>query len=122
MRKQLTDQGIRALKPAPPGKRDLVYDTLQPRLAVMVTDKGRKSFVWYGRVPSTGKPSRRFIGPAGVMSLTTARDKARQWEQQVSVGHDPAELEAAERAAEAVRRANSFEAVAEACGNGLLAT
>ena len=38
------------------------------------------------------------------------------------MGHDPAELEAAERAAEAVRRANSFEAVAEACGNGLLAT
>ena len=114
MRKQLTDQGIRALKPAPAGKRELLYDTLQPRLAVMVTDKGSKSFVWYGRVPSTGKPSRRFIGPAGVMSLTAAREKAREWEQQISEGHDPAKIAAAERAAEAIRRANSFESVAEA--------
>jgi integrase len=113
MRRTLTDRGIAALKPEP-GKRKLTHDLDVPGLAVMVTEKGAKSFVLYTRFPGSGKPTRRFIGTAGALPLAAAREKARHWRALIAQGKDPAEHEAAQRAAEARQRANSFAAVTEA--------
>src|SRR6476646_10416222 len=44
-KKALTDRGIRALKSAPAGKRQLIWDAQVPGLGVRVTDTGAKTFV-----------------------------------------------------------------------------
>jgi hypothetical protein len=36
----LTDRALKALKPAPVGKRYIVWDALQPHLGVRVTETG----------------------------------------------------------------------------------
>jgi hypothetical protein len=114
MRRTLTDRGIAALKPAAPGKRYMVHDADVRGLGVLVTDKGSKSFVFYARYPGSASPSRRYIGQVGALSLAAARRKAQEWRGLIAEGKDPAEHEAAQRRADARRRANTFEAVAVA--------
>ena len=58
-KRPLTDRGIAALKPAPIGKRQLIWDALVPGLAVRVTDKGSKAFVLVGRFPGSKHPTAR---------------------------------------------------------------
>src|SRR6266851_4771572 len=41
----LTDKFLKALKPAPAGKRVTIWDAMMPNLAVRITDKGSVSFV-----------------------------------------------------------------------------
>jgi hypothetical protein len=56
-KKPLTDRAIVALKPAPKGKRSLIWDALVPGLAVRVTDKGQRSFVLVTRYPGSRNPA-----------------------------------------------------------------
>jgi integrase len=128
-RGNLTDASVTALKKPAKGRRFL-YDRGEGSVtgfAVMATASGHKSFVLGARFPTTkGKRrkanrspgaepafARRFIGKVGDMSLATARAKARQWRELIAAGTDPAEHEAAEKRAAALKRADSFEIVAK---------
>jgi integrase len=88
-KKPLTDRAIKAVKPAPPGKRTLLWDALVPGLALRVTDRGKRSFVLITRYPGSVHPTPRSLGPYGAISLEQARDKARAWLKLMAAGVDP---------------------------------
>src|SRR5262249_51606552 len=101
-RKVLTDRALRALKPAPQGKRTLTWDGIVPGLAVRITDKGAKSFVLVRRFPGSTDPTPRALGSYGAraraLTLEQARDKARGWLALIEKGIDPKAAEQDEQA------------------------
>lgn len=128
----LTYNFLRSMKPAAPGKRDLVNDVLVPGLKVMVTDRGNLSYGmkrrWPGWIPpkpgQQQQPTWHRIGdvyvPAkqkteedietdkiehagGCLTIKEARDVARTWLDQLARGIDP-------RTAERLRKAEAAEA------------
>ncbi|MGA8653021.1 MAG: Arm DNA-binding domain-containing protein, partial [Xanthobacteraceae bacterium] len=78
-KKPLTDRAIAALKPAPKGRRTLVWDAIVTGFAVRVTDKRQRSFVLVTRYPGSPNPTARAIGSVGAISLEDARTRAREW-------------------------------------------
>jgi integrase len=105
MRKQLTDAMLKKLAPPTKGKRTEVFDSIQPALAVRVTDNGAKSFIVRGRIKGRPKPIRITIGDALAMKLTDAREEASEICKTMRGGKDPREERrqakiAAERAGE----------------------
>ena len=62
-KKPLTDRAIKAVKPAPLGKRTLLWDAIVPGLALRVTDSGKRSFVLVTRYPGSKHPAPRSLGP-----------------------------------------------------------
>jgi hypothetical protein len=112
-RRTLNDRIIKALKPAPAGKRRETWDALVPGFGVRVTDKGAKSFVLATRYPGSSNPARRSLGTYGELTLEQARTKARRWLELVRRGLDPTEQEERERLAEQRKRSNLFASVAE---------
>jgi integrase len=112
-RKNLTPTLITGLKPAPKGTRYQIMDAQVPGFGIRVTDTGNRTFILRTRYPGSSSPSRREIGNCADITLTNAREKARQWRSMVGQGIDPLVVEAAERAAAARKQAITFEAVAE---------
>lgn len=105
-KRQLTDRSVKALKPAPPGKRYEVMDTIVPGLGVRVTDKGKKTFVLVARFPKHPEnPTRRAITAE---SLAKARERARHWLELIEAGVDPKDDERRRSAAEKQVRDNTF--------------
>src|SRR5262249_2583528 len=99
-RRKLSDSFVRALKPAPPGKRRDVYDNQVPGLLVRVTDAGTKSLMLYAKWPGRDHFERRLIGRPGAVTIEQARAVARDWLEQLRNGNDPrAVAEEARRAA-----------------------
>jgi integrase len=79
----LTDRGLKALKPAEPGKRYVVWDAVQPHLGVRVTEKATEdgkaasvSFIIVRRRPGERNPDTRVLGAYPALSLKDAREKA----------------------------------------------
>ena len=105
-KRALTDRAIRALEPAPAGKRLLVWDAQVPGLGVRVTDTGQKTFVLVVRYPGGRNPSPRALGVYGAMTLEAARTKGRDWLALIGNRVDPKDRDAA-------RRADTLQAVAE---------
>jgi integrase len=96
---------------------------------VRVTDKGHKSFVLVARFPGDKHPTPRAIGDFPSTGLAEARERAREWKEDIRKGVDPKDkAEAAKRAAEAARReaerrtANTFRAAFEAFAEEHLST
>ncbi len=112
-KRTLTDRAIKALKPAKPGKRDDVPDSIVPGLAVRVTDKGHKSFVLIARYPGSTRPTRRALGDYGALTLEQARTKGRRWLELLHKGTDPAIDAERERMAALRQKKNTFAAVAD---------
>ena len=112
-RKNLTPTLISGLKPAPEGTRYQVMDAQVPGFGVRVTDTGNRTFILRTRYPGSTSPSRREIGNCADINLTDAREKARKWRAMVGQGIDPLVAEAAERVAEARKRATTFESVVQ---------
>ncbi len=119
-RQVLTDRTLKALKPAPAGKRIDLMDAVVPGLGVRVTDKpdaqgkaAQRTFVLVTRYPGSTNPARRALGEYGKLSLDQARDKAREWHELIRKGVDPREREDKQRNIEEERRSNTFGAVAE---------
>jgi integrase len=84
MRKSLSDAGVRALKP-----RAARYAHPDPELAghyVRVQPSGAKSFVAVTRDPTNGKQVWATIGPADLMTVEEAREKARDAIKRVQAG------------------------------------
>lgn len=128
----LTDQKLRAAKPAPKGTRYFLYDAVLPGLDVQITDTGRKSFGMKKRWPLKPKnPTRRALGDCylppkgegeppelgaenGALTLAEARNKGRRWLDLLSRGIDPDIEEARQRAAELRKQVNTFAEVWDA--------
>ena len=121
MKKLLTDRTLRGLKPAPPGKRTVIWDSAVPSLCVRVTDKGAASFHIMRRL--RGKVIRRIIGVAWHVPfpaihplpypLSAARDDARAAVLDISRGIDPKAKREAAQQAEAIAARETFAAVAK---------
>ena len=76
MKRNLTNRFIESIKPKP-GKRETVFDTRQPGLAIRVTDRGHRRFYVMSRGPD-GKQKWAEVrdGNATVTSLARARELA----------------------------------------------
>ena len=113
----LTDRSLKALKPAPAGKRTMIWDAVQPHLAVRVTDKGARSFVVVRRPAGSTKLIYHVLGRYPELSLAEARQQTPLTFHTLAQGRTPeqvaAERRAAREAADGERKRNTFAAVAE---------
>jgi integrase len=113
LKKTLSDRGLRALKPAPKGKRYVVMDTEVPGFGVRVTERGTRTFILAARFPGSPHFTRREIGEFGALGLADARQRARQWREMIRQGIDPKDEAERQKAAETQRKATTFGAVAD---------
>jgi integrase len=119
-RATLTDRAVKALKPAAPGRRDMVWDAVVPNLAVRVTERGHKSFVVVRRRPGDARPIWSVLGAynpdaeAGTAgTLADARAKAKDALAVITGGQHPREIEEERRREVARRREDTLASVAE---------
>jgi integrase len=97
-----------------PRTRQDHWDSVVPGFAVRVTSRGQRTYILAGRIGVSKNYTRREIGEVGAITLADARKKAQRWLGLISAGKDPAHEEAALARAEARKRENTFESVAEA--------
>lgn len=118
----LTDRALKALRPAPAGKRYVIWDGQQPHLGVRVTDRTTKdgkaasvSFIVMRRLPGNAQPIRHTIGQyhPKALPLAKARAEARRVLELFTSGTTPKEegQRLAQKRAES--RANTVAAVAD---------
>lgn len=112
-RKMLTDRGVQALKPAAPGGRYVVYDTLVPPLGVRVSDKGRKTFIVYRRRAGEPRPVRIALGTYPLLTLEKARERAKLALEDLVSGRHPKVRERQRMQEEARRRQDTVAAVVD---------
>jgi hypothetical protein len=111
IKRDFTDRFLKSIKPAPPGKRLIIWDAQVPGLGARVTDKGAISFVLVDRYPGSPNPTARLIGRYPAIPLAKAREVARAWKEDLRHGVDPKAKEAQRQRAEERRRATTFGAV-----------
>jgi integrase len=84
----LTTTGVERAKPPKSGRREL-WDSVVPGFHIRITDRGTKTYAVMARLH--GKQFRMALGRHGVVSLTEARQKARDVLSLVEAGKDPRE-------------------------------
>ena len=110
MRKTLTDRTLKALRPAPAGKRYTIWDGIVPSFGLRITDKGHRTFIIMKRLH--GKLRRWPLGEYPAVTLEQARDLARDFLRDIAKGVDPkAKLDELRRDQER-REKDTFAAVA----------
>src|SRR5262249_29087118 len=109
----LTDRGLKALKPAPAGKRYIVWDAMQPHLGVRVTDRGVKSFIVVKRRAGAANPDTHVLGQYPARSLKAARDDAPGVISLLAKGKSPSQAKAEAAREAARRRADTFTTAVE---------
>ncbi|HEX4110936.1 MAG TPA: integrase family protein [Stellaceae bacterium] len=112
-KKTLTDKALKALKPAPAGKRYVVWDAALPGFGVRVTETGATSFVVVHRRPGERNPDWHVIGKYPVIALAAAREEAPKVLRTLAEGKRPAEERDERRRQAANRRRDTVAAVAE---------
>lgn len=126
MKKYLTDRALRALKAAEPGKNYVIWDGGQEHLGVRVNDKLRQHALFGDSKP---RPLMTFtllarragdrtlvwhkLGRYPEMSLSDAREAAREALRALARGKHPKEITEEKRRAEEKRRKDTFGAVAD---------
>ncbi|MFZ3327922.1 MAG: integrase arm-type DNA-binding domain-containing protein [Methylocella sp.] len=111
MKTTLTDRALKAMKPAAPGSRKMIWDAAVPSFGVRVSEHGKLTFIVMRRL--RGKIVRRMIGQYPVTTLAKAREGALEALRDFERGIDPKEKKEAKARADAHLRANSFSSVAE---------
>jgi hypothetical protein len=111
MKKLLADRTLKAMIPAAPGTRKMIWDSAIPSFGVRVTNKGQTTFLVMRRM--NGKLLRRTLGRYPIMTLAEVREAALEALRDIAEGIDTKVRQEAERRAEAQRQANSFAAVAD---------
>jgi hypothetical protein len=111
VKRTLTDRLLKSLKPAPAGKRPIIWDIVVPGVGIRNTDRGHLTFVLGARFPGSKHFTPRELGEYGSLTLEQARDKARAWLALIARGIDPRGHIEDLKLAEQRRRENSFEAV-----------
>src|ERR1700757_2745163 len=103
-KRDFTDRFLKAIKPAAPGKRVIVYDAQVPGFGLRITDKScsenKGTFVLVTRFPGSPNPAPRRIGDYPAMPLARAREIAREWRSDIDRGVDPKIKEAERRRAD----------------------
>jgi integrase len=112
-KRTINDRIIKALKPAPNGRRRDLWDTVVPGFGIRSTDKGNHTYVLLSRFPGSRNPTRRTIAEVGAIGLAEAREKARHWLALIAKGVDPHIEVERQRLAEQRKQADSFAGVAE---------
>jgi integrase len=110
-RHRLTDRKLQALKRK--GKRYDVMDTDVPGFGVRVSEIGQKSFILIARYPGSPNPTRRALGEYPALSLQKARERARDWREQIQKGLDPKTEEDRLRRTELRKQQTTFASVAQ---------
>ena len=107
-----------AAKAADPGKRYILWDAQVPGLGLRVSDKAtderKGAFVLVARFPGSSNPVARRIGYFPATSISSAREKAREWRSDLERGSDPKVKAAEAKRLEAARRDDTFRAAFEA--------
>ncbi len=109
----LTDLRLKALKPAPVGKRYVCWDAVQPHLGVRVTERAAKSFIVVRRRPGDHQPIYHVLGQYPGLSLADARKQAAKVLGTIAEGVHPAEVEATAQQERERRRRNTITAAVE---------
>jgi integrase len=125
-KRDFTDRFLKAIKPAAPGKRLILWDAQISGFGIRATDKSTSdcigSFVLVARFPGSDNPVPRRIGDYPALSLAKARQIAREWREDLRQGVDPKAKEAERQRQEQRRRADTFEAVFHAFADEHLST
>ena len=125
-KRDFTDRFLKAIKPAPKGKRPIIWDAQIRGFGLRVTEHSSPddigSFVLVARFGGSPHPAPRAIGNYPAMSLATARTIAREWLEDIRQGVDPKAKQAEARRQEERRRANSFSAAFAAFAEDHLST
>jgi integrase len=120
-KKALTDKYIKGLKPAPLGRRVVVWDTVVPGFGVRVSDRADKagkasgvSFIAMRRMPGKSTPIRHTIGRyhPKALPLAKAREEARKALGLIAGGTRPAEEKRRQQREAAEQRASTVGAMA----------
>jgi integrase len=114
VKKALKDSSLKALRAD--GGRQVIWDSLMPGMAVRVSAKGKRSFYAVKRRAGAAQPSWVLLGEYPIMSLSEAREAAREAIIALTHGQHPKTLAEEKRQAaetEAAEAAKStFAAVA----------
>src|SRR5690349_23788323 len=86
MPRSLTPQFIKAMEPPPTGNR-VEWDTQERGLGVRITAAGHRAFVL--RYVAHGRERRLTLGEYPALTLTAAREMARERKGEVIKGGDP---------------------------------
>jgi integrase len=92
--KALTAQSVGKLKPDPTRRRELA-DGLLPGLYLVLQPSGARS--WAVRYRHAGRPRKLTLGTYPVLDLASARARAREVLQAVSLGRDPCDEKRAQQ-------------------------
>ena len=102
-KQRLTDKFVKAVKAGQTGRAEF-HDTHTTGLSVRVTANGSKTWAVLYRRQSDGKLRRLTLGKYPVMSLSAARDEARDILSDVAKGGDPAGRVSAKKAEHTYRQ------------------
>jgi Arm DNA-binding domain len=83
MKIMLADRALRAMKPAAPGTRKMLWDAAVPSFGVRVTDKNKLTFIVMRRLH--GKLVRRTIGQYPTMTLAMATGPIRSMHRRTAM-------------------------------------
>lgn len=112
----LTDRTLKSLKPKPGGKPFDIMDAVVPGFGVRILGtvaQPVRTFVLVTRFPGSRHPTRRAIGPYGVLTLEKGREKAREWLELIQSGIDPQVETERQRQAIVQQQEGTFGAVVE---------
>src|SRR4051812_3038253 len=112
VRRQLTDTGVRKIASPTSGRLE-IYDVLVPWMALRITPNGHKSFVARARIKGQERPIRYTLGPASLLTVADARQRARDALLKMQAGIDPREEKKVQAAVVERRKRTAFDAVAE---------
>jgi integrase len=114
----LTNLYLASLPAAPPGKRQIIWDGVQPNFGIRTTEHGVKSFVVAKRPEGSAKLTMvvlgKYTGRPGGLSLAEARRKAQEVLATLATGVTPAQARVQEQAAQEAQQRRLFATVAEA--------
>ena len=113
MKTLLTERALRALKPAPAGKRNTLWDAGLSGFGLRITDRGAISFHVMRRLPGKPHPVRVVLGKYPSLSLAAARKQAGAALADLAAGIHPRERARALQTAEAQRKAVTVGHVVE---------
>ena len=113
MKTLFTERALRALKPAPAGKRHTLWDAGLSGFGLRITDRGAISFHVMRRLPGKPHPVRVVLGKYPSLSLAAARKQAGAALADLAAGIHPRERARALQTAEAQRKAVTVDHVVE---------
>ena len=113
-KRDFTDRFLKSIKPAPEGKRPIIWDAQIRGFGIRITehcsDDNKGTFVLVVRFPGSLHPAPRAVGNYPAMPLAEARAIAREWLEDIRQGVDPKVKAEGRRRQEEQRRADSFSA------------